>query len=123
MISTTGVRFGPYLCTGVDLRDIVALAGGMHPDQRIRISARDGYQWEFEADQLEGQGFVTLSADLRERASPPLRLVLVYEQDKKPVPYNDGGPFRIAIVSDEPGIITEGSYWVKWVDKIEVKMK
>jgi len=120
MISTTGVRFGPYLCTGVDLRDLVALAGGMHPDHRIRISARDGYQWEFEADQLEGQSFVTLGADLRERASPPLQLVLVYEQDEKPVPYNDGGPFRIAIVSDDPGIITEGSFWVKWVDRIEI---
>jgi hypothetical protein len=120
MISTTGVRFGPYLCTGVDLRDIVALAGGMNPDQRIRISARDGYQWEFEADQLEGQGFVTLGADLRERASPPLRLILVYEQDEKPVAYTDGGPFRIAIISDDPGIITEGSFWVKWVDRIVI---
>jgi hypothetical protein len=121
MISTTGVRFGPYLCIGVDLRDLVALAGGMNPDQRIRISARDGYQWEFEADQLEGQGLVTLGPDLRERASPPLRLILVYEQDEKPVPYNDGGPFRIAIVSDDPGIITEGSFWVKWVDRIDIR--
>ena len=123
MISTTGVRFGPYLCTGVDLRDLVALAGGMNPDHRIRISARDGYQWVFEADQLEGQGFVTLGADLRERVSPPLRLVLVYEQDEKPVPYNDGGPFRIAIVSDDPGIITEGNFWVKWVDRIGIEKK
>jgi len=121
MISTTGVRFGPYLCTGVDLRHLVVLAGGIIPDHRIRISARDGYQWEFETDQLEGQGFVTLGADLRERVSPPLRLVLVYEQDKRPVPYNDGGPFRIAIVSDDSGIITEGSFWVKWVDRIEIQ--
>ena len=123
MISTTGVRFGPYLCTGVDLRDLVALAGGMHTDHRIWVSARDGYQWVFEADQLEGQGFVTLGADLRVRESPPLRLVLVYEQDEKPVPYNDGGPFRIAIVSDDPGIITEGSFWVKWVERIGIEKK
>jgi hypothetical protein len=120
MISTTGVQFGPYLCTGVDIRDLVALAGGMNTEHRIRISARDGYQWEFEADQLEGKGFVTLGADLQERASPPLRLILVYEQDGKPVAYHDGGPFRIAIVSDDPGIITEGSFWVKWVDRIVI---
>ncbi len=123
MISTTGVRFGPYLCTGVDLRDLIALAGGMNPDDRIWIFARDGYQWVFEADQLEGQGFMTLDPDLRERVSPPLRLILVYKQDDKPVPYNDGGPCRIAIISDDPGIITEGSSWVKWVDRIEIKKK
>jgi hypothetical protein len=121
MISTTGVRFGPYLLRGIDLRDLVTLAGGMDQVQRIRISARDGYQWEFEADQLDGQGFVTLGADLRERASPPLRLILAYEQDGKPVPYDDGGPFRIAIVSDDPGMITEGNFWVKWVDLIEIR--
>lgn len=120
MISTTGVRFGPYLLRGVDIRNLVALVGGMNTDHRIRISGRDGYQWVFEADQLEGKGFVTLGPDLRERASPPLRLVLVYEQDGKPVPYNDGGPFRIAIVSDDSGIITEGNFWVKWVDRIEI---
>ncbi len=121
MISTTGVLFGPYRCTGVDLRDLVADAGGMSMDDRIWISARDGYQWVYEPDQLEGRGFVTLGADLMERPSPPLRLVLVYEQDGKPVPYNDGGPFRIALVSDDPGVVTEGSSWVKWVDRIEIK--
>ena len=27
------------------------------------------------------------------------------------------------IISDEPGIVTEGSAWVKWVNKIEIKRK
>jgi len=47
----------------------------------------------------------------------------MYEQDGKPVSYNDGGPARVAIVSDSPGIVTEGSAWVKWVDRIEVHQK
>jgi hypothetical protein len=47
----------------------------------------------------------------------------MYEQDNKPVSYNDGGPFRIVVVSDSPNVITEGSSWVKWVDKIEIKKK
>jgi hypothetical protein len=75
----------------------------------------------FEADQLEGQNFVTLGADLREREPPPLRLILSFEHDGSPVPYADGGPFQIAIISDDPEIITDGSYWVKWVDKIEIE--
>ena len=122
-VSTTGIRFGPYLCTGVDLRDLIADVGGMGPDDQVWISAPDGYMWVFDAEQLEGKGFVTFNADLKEIPSPPLRIILMYEQDKKPVSYDDGGPARIVIVSDNPGIITEGSVWVKWVDKIEIKKK
>jgi len=122
-VSTTGIRFGPYLCTGVDLRDLIADVGGMGPDDQVWISAPDGYMWVFDAEQLEGKGFVTFNADLKEIPSPPLRIILMYEQDKKPVSYDDGGPARIALVSDNPGVITEGSAWVKWVDTIEIKKK
>ena len=122
-VSTTGIRFGPYICTGVDLRDLITDVGGMGPDDQVWISAPDGYMWVFDAEQLEGKGFVTFNADLKEIPSPPLRIILMYEQDKKPVSYDDGGPARIAIISDEPGIITEGSAWVKWVNKIEIKKK
>ena len=122
-VSTTGIRFGPYLCTGVDLRDLVADAGGMNPGDQIWISAPDGYLWVFDADQLAGNGFVTFNADLKEIPSPPLRIILMYEQDNKPVSYDDGGPARIAIISDEHGIITEGSAWVKWVNRIEIHRK
>jgi DMSO/TMAO reductase YedYZ molybdopterin-dependent catalytic subunit len=45
----------------------------------------------------------------------------MYEQDGKPLSYNDGGPLRVAIISKEKGVVTEGSAWVKWVDKIEIK--
>ena len=122
-VSTTGIRFGPYLCTGVDLRDLIADVGGMGPDDQVWISAPDGYMWVFDAEQLEGKGFVTFNADLKEIPSPPLRIILMYEQDKKPVSYDDGGPARIAIISVNPGVITEGSAWVKWVDTIEIKKK
>ena len=122
-VSTTGIRFGPYTCTGVDLRDLIADVGGMNPDDRIWISAPDGYMWVFDAEQLAGKGFVTFNTDLKEIPSPPLRIILMYEQDKKPVSYDDGGPARIVIMSDEPGIVTEGSAWVKWVNKIEIKKK
>ena len=122
-VSTTGIMFGPYTCTGVDLRDLIADVGGMNPNDRIWISAPDGYMWVFDAEQLTGKGFVTFNTDLKEIPSPPLRIILMYEQDKKPVSYDDGGPARIVIMSDEPGIVTEGSAWVKWVNKIEIKKK
>lgn len=122
-VSTTGIRFGPYTCTGADLNDLVADAGGMTPKDQVWISAPDGYLWVFDADQLAGNGFVTFNANLKEIPSPPLRIILMYEQDNKPVSYDDGGPARIAIISEEPGIITEGSAWVKWVNRIDIHRK
>ncbi len=122
-VSTTGIRFGPYTCKGVDLRDLVSAVGGYHEGDEIWVSAPDGYLWVFDGDQVEGKGFVTFNTDLQEIPAPPLRIILMYEQDNKPVSYDEGGPARIAIISSEPGVITEGSAWVKWVNRIEVHGK
>jgi len=120
-VSTVGIRYGPWVCRGVDLRDLAALVGGTEPGDQLWISAPDGYLWVFDHDQLEGKGFVTFDANLREIPSPPLRVLLVYEMDGHPLSYDDGGPCRIGIVSENPGVVTEGSAWVKWVDRIEVR--
>ena len=119
-VSTVGIRYGPWVARGVDLRDLAALVGGMGPGDQIWISAPDGYLWVFDYDQLQGEGFVTFNGDLKEIPSPPLRVLLVCEEDGKPLAYDDGGPCRVGIISETPGVVTEGSAWVKWVDKIEV---
>lgn len=120
-VSTTGFRFGPYQCRGVDLRELTSLVGGMGPSDTVWISAPDGYLWVFDAEQMEGGGFIAFNESLSEIPAPPLHIILMYEQDGKPLSYDDGGPARIAIISQEPGIITEGSAWVKWVSNIEIR--
>ena len=122
-VSTTGIRFGPYVCTGVDIRDLAAEVGGLEYGDRIWVSAPDGYMWVFDTEQAEGKGFVTFNDSLKEIPPPPLRIILMYEQDGEPVSYDDGGPARIAIISENPGVVTEGSAWVKWVDRIEIRKK
>jgi DMSO/TMAO reductase YedYZ molybdopterin-dependent catalytic subunit len=62
-----------------------------------------------------------MNTELKEIPSPALRVILMYEQDGRPLAYDDGGPCRIAVISEQPGVVTEGSAWVKWVDRIEVK--
>jgi DMSO/TMAO reductase YedYZ molybdopterin-dependent catalytic subunit len=122
-VSTTGIRFGPYVCTGVDLRDLLNLSGGMGPADQVWVSAPDGYLWVFDAGQLDGRGFITFNESLKEIPAPPLRIILVYDQDGKPLTYDDGGPARIVIISAEKGVVTEGSAWIKWVDRIVVRRK
>jgi DMSO/TMAO reductase YedYZ molybdopterin-dependent catalytic subunit len=119
-VSTVGIRYGPWVVKGVDLRDLAALVGGVRPGDQLWISAPDGYLWVFDHDQLQGKGFVTFDADLKEIPSPPLRVLLVCEMDGKPLTHDGGGPCRVGIISENPGVVTEGSAWVKWVDRIEV---
>jgi DMSO/TMAO reductase YedYZ molybdopterin-dependent catalytic subunit len=122
-VSTVGIKYGPYICKGVLLSDLLQPVGGISPGDQVWISAPDGYLWVFDYDQVQGNGFITFNESLREIPSPPLRILLMYEQDGKPLSYDDGGPLRVAIISDEKGIVTEGSAWVKWVDNIEIKKK
>jgi len=120
-VSTVGIKYGPYICKGVLLTDLLAPSGGIAPGDQVWISAPDGYLWVFDYDQVQGTGFITFNESLKEIPSPPLRILMMYEQDGKPLSYNDGGPLRVAIISGEKDVVTEGSAWVKWVDKIEIK--
>jgi DMSO/TMAO reductase YedYZ molybdopterin-dependent catalytic subunit len=122
-VSTVGIKYGPYVCKGVLLTDLLNAAGGITPGDQVWISAPDGYLWVFDYDQVQGRSFITFNESLKEIPSPPLRILLMYEQDGKPLSYDEGGPVRIAILSDEKGVVTEGSAWVKWVNKIEIKKK
>jgi len=122
-VSTVGIKYGPYICTGVLLTDLLAPAGGVAPGDQVWISAPDGYLWVFDSRQVNGTGFITFNESLKEIPSPPLKILLMYEQDHQPLSYNDGGPLRVVIISDEKGVVTEGSAWVKWVNKVEIKKK
>ena len=120
-VSTVGIKFGPYDVKGVRLTDLIAVAGDFGPENRIWVSAPDGYLWVFDYDQVQGEGFITFDANLKEVPAPPLTVVIMYEQDGVPLTSVEGGPFRMVVATDTPDVITEGSSWVKWVDTIEIK--
>lgn len=120
-VSTVGIKYGPYICKGVKLTDLAGLVGGLEENDSLWASAPDGYLWVYDHRQATGNDYITLNEDLQEIPTRQLTPVLMYEIDGRPLEYNEGAPFRIAILSEEPGIVTEGSCWVKWVDTIEVK--
>lgn len=122
-VSTVGIKYGPNRFRGVLLADLVEMAGGAGGDDLIYVSAEDGYLWVFDTDQVNGEGFFTFNEDLKEVAPPPLRVILAYEQDGRPLPDEDGGPLRLVVITESPDVITEGSPWVKWVDQVEVRRR
>lgn len=121
-VSTTGILVGPFQMKGVALSTLADLVGGMGPNQTMHVHAHDGYMWILDRDQVEGKGFVVFTPELKEMADPPAVVpVLIYELKGAPLSVEREGPFRIAVLNPAgTPVITEGSGWVKWVDRIEI---
>ncbi len=122
-VSTVGIRYGPNRYRGVLLTDLLDMVGGVGKDDLVYVSAPDGYMWVFDAAQVRGEELFTFDENLHEIPSPPLQVILAYDCDGKPLAHDNGGPLRLVVISETPDVITEGSPWVKWVDKIEVRRR
>lgn len=119
--TTVGTIHGPFKLKGVPLTDICALVGGIENTNTVWVSAPDGYLMVFSYDQLNGEFRTFDPATFKEVPHEQLTIILAFEQDGAPLPDNYGKPLRIAIVSPSDDYITEGHYWVMWVDRIEVR--
>jgi len=114
---STGVIVGPYTYTGVNLTYLTDLVGGITPSNSIKITASDGYSMTYTYDQVMGD--ITIYSTSEEEADEPLTMVLAYEENGSLIPDEYGGPLRIAFIrSDTP--ITDGHFWIKYVNKIEI---
>jgi hypothetical protein len=92
----------------------------MTSSNAIRISAKDGYSMTMSYTQvMEGGEFPTYD-DVTGKEVPPAGQVTVfvaYEKDGNPID-DSVGPLRLGIMA--PGQVTDGHWWVKWAQKIEV---
>jgi DMSO/TMAO reductase YedYZ molybdopterin-dependent catalytic subunit len=115
--TSVGIVNGPFDIKGVSLLDLCDLVGGVNSSEFVRISAVDNYSMVFSYDQMHGE-FITYNTSLHEVENDGLVLVLMYELDGEPLTEDLGSPLRIAIIGDN--VLTEGMYWVKWINKIEI---
>ncbi len=121
--TTTGVIHGPYEVKGVSIEDLCDLVGGLEPSDGVLVSAVDGYSAFFEYDEVKGNiptsEYDPATGNLKEVPHEDLGLILMYEQDGKPLSDDDGKPLRLAVAGDDR-LLTEGFRWVRWVERIEV---
>ncbi len=117
-VTTAGIVYGPYVVKGVSIEDLCALVGGINTTDTILISAEDGYSILFDYDMIEN--IPTFDPDtMDEVPHERLGLIIFYEQDGEPLSSSDGKPLRLGVVGSEP-LLTEGFYWVKWVNQVQV---
>jgi DMSO/TMAO reductase YedYZ molybdopterin-dependent catalytic subunit len=115
--TSVGIVNGPFDIKGVSILDLCDLVGGVNSSEFVRVSAVDQYSMVFSYNQLHGD-FITYDTDLHEIENNDLVIVLMYELEGKPLTEDLGSPLRIAIIGDN--VLTEGHYWVKWIDKVEI---
>ncbi len=118
--STVGIVNGPFKCRGVPLKELCDLVGGINTTNTVWISAPDGYLMVFTYDQVKGDFITYDPATMKEVPHRGMTVILMYEQDGTLLSEAMGGPLRIAIVSEDE-FLTEGHYWVQWVDRIEIR--
>jgi DMSO/TMAO reductase YedYZ molybdopterin-dependent catalytic subunit len=117
--TSVGEINGPYQLRGVPVVELCNLVGGITPEDIVFISASDGYSTVLDYEQVTGDFITYDPATMKEVAHGQLELVLRYQLDGHTLSAEEGRPLRLAIAGDD-GLLTEGLYWVKWVEKIEV---
>jgi len=120
LITSSGTIDFPYDLTGVALSDIVKTVGGITANDAVKISAKDGYSMTLSYNQvMNGTGFPTYDSTTGKEVTPVNNIVvfIAYEQNGQAIG-DDIGPLRMCIMA--PGQLTDGQWWVKWVQKIEI---
>jgi len=117
--TTVGVINGPYKVRGVPVIDLCEMVGGMTSSDILFVSAEDGYSAVFGYDQVAGNLDTYDPKTMMVTPHKELKLILAYRLNGKPLSDEIGEPLRLAAVGSDD-LLTEGHYWVKWVNKLEV---
>ena len=113
----------PAKYKGVAVMDVLNAAGGLPAGTGVSFIAKDGYEMTMSADQVENGKFTTYDVSTGDEITiqDPLQLVFAYEKEGKPLDPNSEGTLRLVILSPQANQVTDGHWWVKWVNKVEVK--
>ena len=120
-ISSTGTITGPDQYTGVPLVDLLNAVGGITENNAVRVSAKDGYSMTLSYNQITaGSGFPCIDSTTGKEvaAASPLTIFVAYQVGGQPLD-DSVGPMRLGILTSKTQV-TDGHWWVKWTQKIEV---
>jgi DMSO/TMAO reductase YedYZ molybdopterin-dependent catalytic subunit len=111
-------NIGTY--TGVPILSLLDLVGGVSDGDSVEVIASDNWVTTITYQQLNGEDIATYNSEGNPvEATEPLTMIVAYYLDGAPLPAEDIGTLRIAVVGPE-GVITAGSVWSKFVVQIEI---
>jgi hypothetical protein len=121
--SSTGRIILPELHKGVTLQELAAQVGGLEPGTGLNIVAKDGYAMTFSYDQIVNGDFIAYDPGTGDETTidDSLQVIVAYERSGQPIPEDEDGPLRIAIVSAQNNQVVDGHWTVKWVTELRIK--
>jgi len=121
-ISSVGKVTPPTTFKGITVEDLCALVGGFTEENSVQITAKDGYGMTFSYDQIAKGRYDTYDPSSGENKAFDGKLwtIIAYQENGEPVPPDGDGPLRLAILGSGK-VVTDGHWWIKWVESIEVK--
>jgi hypothetical protein len=118
-MSSTGTIEGPYQYQGVALTELLKAVGGITEENAVRISAKDGYTMTMSYRQITEGNFTILDVTTGKEVEAISQPVVFIAYAEGGQPLTDLGPLRLGIMTAD-NQLTEGHWWVKWAQKIEV---
>jgi DMSO/TMAO reductase YedYZ molybdopterin-dependent catalytic subunit len=121
--NSTGRITVPAVYKGVTLTSLLQLIGGIDETAGISVIADDGYAMTLSFRQVSDGEFIAYDPGTGDETDPGEQLVsiIAYEVDGQPLPERSDGLLRLVIVGSRNNQVTDGHWWVKWVDAIQVK--
>ncbi|MFN2270217.1 MAG: molybdopterin-dependent oxidoreductase [Anaerolineae bacterium] len=121
-ISSVGHVTPPAKFKGVTLEDLCGLVGGITEENSISVVAKDGYAMTLSYNQITTGDFPTYDPSTGDESpfDGKLWVVVAYEEEGALIPADGDGPLRLAILGSQK-LVTDGHWWIKWVEKIEIK--
>lgn len=113
----------PALYTGIALKDLVELVGGISETDGLNVVAEDGYAMTLAYSQVFDDQFITYDPGTGDEIDIDEELVsaVVFLVDGEPLPQASEGTLRLAVLGSKNNQVTDGHWWVKWVREIGVK--
>ncbi len=123
MKSSTGKITAPMMFTGVSLKDLAELAGGIDESMGVNLVASDGYSISYSYDQIMNGTYIAYDPATGDELRNAVKLdaILAYKQDGEPLNTVQDGNLRLAIISEDGNQVTDGHWAVKWVEKVEIR--
>jgi hypothetical protein len=106
--------------TGIAVKDLLNLVGGMTAGQTLTVIAQDSYKTTYNYQQvMNGQDITTydISGNIA-NLTQSLKLALIYYREGAPLA-SDDGPLMMGVLGNE-GLATAGNQWAKMVVKLQV---
>lgn len=121
--SSTGKITVPELFKGVLVSDLCNLVGGIASDNGVNFVAKDGYAMTISYNQIANSDFITYDPGTGDevKIGEPLKVVLAYERDGKPLDVEQDGTLRLMVLNSKNNQVVDGHWSVKWVTQLQIK--